>query len=114
MSDCAGNTTQKKVTFYVIDDALDCTLTSSDETVSHSVEFNIDTQHHIAKSTLFVRDSSENTIITIQNNNGAFTWNLKNANGSRVKPGRYTIFATFEGNDGSGATEPIKIIVLNK
>ena len=114
VSDCAGNTTQKKVTFYVIDDALDCTLTSSDETVSHSVEFNIDTQHHIAKSTLFVRDSSENTIITIQNNNGAFTWNLKNANGSRVKPGRYTIFATFEGNEGSGATEPIKIIVLNK
>lgn len=113
VSDYAGNTAQKEVIFYVTDDALECSLSTSAEITTQNIEFNLETTHHIEDCTLFIRDCSENTVTTITNDNGSFSWNLKDANGYRVKSGRYTVFATFVGDEGSGVTEPIKIIVLN-
>ena len=113
VSDYAGNTAYKEVIFYVTDDALECSLSTSAEITTQNIEFNLETTHHIEDCTLFIRDCSENTVTTITNDNGSFSWNLKDANGYRVKSGRYTVFATFVGDEGSGVTEPIKIIVLN-
>lgn len=114
VSDYAGNTTHKECIFYVTEDNLEGTLSASTEITTQSVDFMLDTPYNTESCTLFIRDNTEKTILTIQNDGTTFTWNLCDMNGKRVKPGRYTIFATFSGEEGTGVTQPIKIIVLNE
>jgi hypothetical protein len=113
VSDYAGNTTIKECIFYVTDDNLEGTLSASAEIAQQSIDFVIDSPYNAESCTLFIRDNTEKTVIAISNNGTSFSWNLCDKNGTRVKPGRYTVFASFTGDEGAGVTPAIKVIVLN-
>lgn len=114
ISDVAGNTTSKEYIFYVVDDNLDCTLTTSIDVTRENVELNIETEYDITNCSLHIRDNANNTILIKEISGSYYTWDLKDTDGNRVKPGRYTLFASFNGENGSGTTAPIKIVVLGE
>ncbi len=114
VSDVAGNVTSKEHIFYVVDDNLDCKLSIQNDVVRESAEINLETEYDIKKCTLYIRNNAYNTILVKELNGSSYLWNLKDSNGNRVAPGKYTIFASFYGDNGNGTTNPINIIVLGE
>lgn len=114
ISDVAGNTASKEYIFYVVEDNLNCNLSVSNDVVRDNVLIDLETEFDIDNCCIYIRDNANNTILVNEINSSSYTWNLKDGKGNRVSPGRYTIFATFNGDNGNGTTDPIKIIVLGE
>ena len=112
-SDYAGNTVVNEYTFYVNEQTLDATLTSSCKSTHTSAELSLDCQHNINSLTIFICDYAGRIIRSEKCDQNSWVWNLTDKNGARVKPGMYQAYATFSGTDGYGTTEGVKIIVLD-
>lgn len=114
VSDIAGNTTFKEAFFNVVEEENDCELISHDEAVRTSLALELKTDCNVNNCYLHVCDNADNTILTKEVSGTSFSWDLKDMNGDRVKPGRYTLYSSFYGNEGHGVSKPIEIIVLKE
>lgn len=112
ISDIAGNTTQKDVIFYVIEPDLECELEAASDVARESVELTLNTENDIHSATFRIYDATGNLVLIEETSGNTLTWNLKDASGTRVKAGRYSINASFNGNDGYGCSAPTRVIVL--
>ncbi len=114
LSDHAGNSAVKEVVFYVVNNSLRCTLQSASESTRTPIELSLITDYHMLHCTYFITDISGNIIKSEQNGDYEFIWDLTDYEGNRVKPGKYTAYATFSGDDGQGTSPSIKIVVLEQ
>lgn len=114
VSDIAGNITFKEVFFHVVEEKNDCELISHEEVIRTSLTLELKTDYSVSNCYLHIRDNANNTILTKAVSGTSFSWDLKDLNGDRVKPGRYTLYSSFYGEEGHGVTKPIEIIVLKE
>lgn len=114
VSDLAGNTAFKELVFYVAHSSLEGSLTTSSDVTRDEVEIILNTDFDVKNMNLHIGNISCGKFFTKNINGNSLKWNLKDANGTRVSPGRYTVFATFQGDDGSGCTEPVNVVVLSE
>lgn len=113
-SDIAGNSTSKEYIFYVVEDNADCELTTTEEAVSTSATFKMNTEYNVDKCFIHIRDNANNIVLAKEISGTSFSWDLKDRNGNRAKPGRYSVYSSFYGDGAYGIAEPINIIVLKK
>lgn len=114
VSDLAGNTSFKEYVFYVTLSSLEGSLTASNDVARDEVEITLNTDFDVKNVNMHIGNVSCSKIFTKSINGNSLKWNLKDANGTRLSPGKYTVYATFQGDDGSGSTEPIHIVVLSE
>ncbi len=112
ISDIAGNTTQKDIIFYVVNPSLECELSTSSDVTRDNVELTLTAESDLQSATFNICDAAGNLILSEDSSSNTFTWNMKDDNGARVKAGRYTIHASFYGNEGYGCSKPAKVVVL--
>ena len=114
VNDLAGNTAFKEYVFYVALSSLEGSLTASSDVARDEVEITLNTDFDVKNANLHIGNVSCGKILTKSINGNSLKWNLKDANGTRVSPGKYSIYATFQGDDGSGCTEPVNVVVLSE
>lgn len=114
VSDNAGNIAFKEFTFYVSEEKYNCELISSEEAVHSSVTLQLKTDYNVVSQHLIIKDNTNNIVLSKDIAGSSFDWDLRDNKGARVKPGRYTLLASFHNDEGYGVTKPIKIVVLKE
>ena len=114
ISDIAGNSTTKEYIFYVVENNANCELTTTEDVVRNDATFELKTEHNVDKCFIHIRDNANNIVLAKEVSGPSYTWDLKDQNGERVKPSRYSVHSSFYGDGAYGVAEPINIIVLKK
>ena len=114
ISDIAGNSTTKEYIFYVVENNANCELSTTEDVVRNDATFELKTEHNVDKCFIHIRDNANNIVLAKEVSGPSYTWDLKDKNGERVKPSRYSVHSSFYGDGAYGVAEPINIIVLKK
>lgn len=112
--DIAGNATSKEVTFYVVDDFIDCQLYLNKDIVRTEAEISLVSNKNITDINIIISDTKNNVVYSRPLVTNIFTWDLYDNNGNRVKPGKYIVSATFRSDNGYAHTGQQALVVLSK
>lgn len=115
VNDLAGNQSSRLEEFFVGGGILDGELELEKDAIRNSAMFNLSVPDQILTSVrYYILDATGNTILVKDTTDIKWTWDLKDAQGARVNPGKYACYATFGNSEESGITKEVKFVVLGE
>lgn len=112
VSDAAGNTVAKEMSFVVVGDVIESRLVISEDVVKEKAEISLDYNNDIAEWTCVVTDIKNNIVFEEKVSEETFVWGLCDEYGNRVSPGKYSVSAKFNASGKVGYAAPKTLVVL--
>ena len=113
INDNAGNSSSKTISFVVINNSINATLTVAEKPARTEATFNL--EHNFLEEPsgrIVIEDNNGNTIFTKANCSFPYTWDLKDSNGKLVNDGNYNVYVILKGGKQYGSTEKTQVIVV--